>query len=498
MERLPWPKKRRVEPAFGYSGGVSWTSVASMILSAVYAYVAAYFLMLHHMRPHDREYLHFGLFVALLSLATASNSALFSLAPGTERAEWAMRLSVASIVLSSLAFVYFMQSLVARPWHRIPSLAAGWCGVTALLVLLGLTTDTDRTHLAALGTEHYPLIPFTPFGGSLLAGCTALSGAATLRTMTSDVHDEEARLVAVGSIPAVLTAGHDVLFGLGLLDTFFLFQYGALFFVAAMGHLLLGRFVRTRRDLERRTEEIHHRLEEQRKAQRALLRKEQLAAVGRLSSMIAHEVRNPLAVLQSAIGSLSRPTLKAAYRETLLDIVLEESQRLSRLADDLVAYADPRRKAARAFDPAELVRKVVREAMQAHTSAHVEVHLELGDAPARMEGDEEAIARALYNLVENALLAMTNGGALHVEARTEDDGEWVGFVVRDTGEGMDTLVRARARDPFFSTRPAGTGLGLAIVERVVQGHGGSIAFQSRYGEGTTVTVRLPIRLEPIP
>ncbi len=477
---------------------VSWTSVGSMILSAIYAYVAAYFLMLHHMRRHDREYLYFGVFVALLSVATACNTVLFSHAPGNELTTWAMRGSVTAIVLSSLAFVHLIQSLATDSWPRLRRIAFWWNGVTVLATLLGLTTDVERARLAVIGPERYPLIPFSPLGGVLLAGCTLVAGYATLRLVLSDLHEEEARLVALGAIPAVLTAGHDVLFALGLFDSFFLFQYGALYFAAAMGHLLLERFGRTRRDLERRTEEIRQGLEEQRQAQRELLRKEQLAAVGRLSSMIAHEVRNPLAILQSAIGSLSKPTLKAAYRETLLDIVSEESQRLSRLADDLVAYADPRREVVGTFDPAELARRTVEEAMRAHPSAHIDVELAVDAAPDLMEGDEVALERALYNLVENALLAMTQGGTLHVEVRLDREDDQVHFVVRDTGEGMDTLVRTRARDPFFSTRPAGTGLGLAIVERVVQGHAGSVHFQSRYGEGTTVEMRLPARQEPNP
>ena len=80
---------------------------------------------------------------------------------------------------------------------------------------------------------------------------------------------------------------------------------------------------------------------------------------------------------------------------------------------------------------------------------------------------------------------------MRVRAATEEGVDGLAVDIIDTGEGMDTQVRSRARDPFFTTRPSGTGLGLAIVDRIVDAHGGHFAIDSRAGEGTTVTVFLP-------
>jgi len=89
--------------------------------------------------------------------------------------------------------------------------------------------------------------------------------------------------------------------------------------------------------------------------------------------------------------------------------------------------------------------------------------------------------------------AMTGDGAITVRLRaaTIDGVDGLAIDVVDTGEGMDTLVRQRAKDPFFTTRPSGTGLGLAIVDRIVEAHGGRFVIESRAGEGTTATVLLP-------
>ncbi|MFW5921360.1 MAG: ATP-binding protein, partial [Polyangiales bacterium] len=108
-------------------------------------------------------------------------------------------------------------------------------------------------------------------------------------------------------------------------------------------------------------------------------------------------------------------------------------------------------------------------------------------------GDPDLVERAFANLAENAFEAMPNGGALTVRAR---DARIEGLPalelsVEDTGEGMDTLVRQRARDPFFTTRQSGTGLGLAIVERVVRAHGGQVQLGENDEGGTTVTLLIP-------
>jgi signal transduction histidine kinase len=95
---------------------------------------------------------------------------------------------------------------------------------------------------------------------------------------------------------------------------------------------------------------------------------------------------------------------------------------------------------------------------------------------------------------------MGGGGtvSLAVKPQTLEGTDGFAVSVTDEGEGMDTMVRSRAKDPFFTTRPSGTGLGLAIVNRIVEAHGGRLTLDSRSGEGTTVTVFLPIGSESVP
>jgi signal transduction histidine kinase len=111
----------------------------------------------------------------------------------------------------------------------------------------------------------------------------------------------------------------------------------------------------------------------------------------------------------------------------------------------------------------------------------------------RLWGDANLLRQVFDNLIDNAVQAMSAGGRLTIRVRTwnREGADGLGVDIIDTGEGMDTQVRSRALDPFFTTRPSGTGLGLAIVDRIIEAHGGALDIDSRAGEGTTVTVFLP-------
>jgi signal transduction histidine kinase len=220
--------------------------------------------------------------------------------------------------------------------------------------------------------------------------------------------------------------------------------------------------------------------------------------------VIAHEVRNPLAIIKNAVSGLRRANLKPSDQETLLGILDEETDKLNRLMHDLLAYARPVVPKGRSLSVSDLVRRSVERARSSSVHADlIDVVLELEGASNEIHGDPELLRHALVNVVDNAMQAMTGGGRLTVHAKDASIAGHpaVALSFSDTGEGMDTIVREKARDPFFTTRPSGTGLGLAIVERVVSNHGGRVEIESRHGEGTTVTLTLPrehISILPIP
>ncbi|RYE93926.1 MAG: GHKL domain-containing protein, partial [Myxococcales bacterium] len=238
-----------------------------------------------------------------------------------------------------------------------------------------------------------------------------------------------------------------------------------------------------------RTTELGQSYEALQKTQGELVRREQLAVVGELAAVIAHEVRNPLAVINNAVAGLKRDGTDPGDRATLLAIITEESARLNRLVGDLLSYARPVSPQRQAVHLGEFVERSV--ALLLPPGTGVTVHLSCDPALPLILLDPGLMRQVLDNIVGNALQAMHDRGELSIRIDATSEPRGVRIEIEDTGDGMDTLVRAQARTPFFTTRPSGTGLGLAIVDRIVEAHGGTMTLVSTPGHGTTVRLSLP-------
>jgi signal transduction histidine kinase len=307
----------------------------------------------------------------------------------------------------------------------------------------------------------------------------------------------EAFPVVVGGVVLLAAILNDIGLYLGVLDTTHLTLVGFVALVFGVSMLLLGRFwdvatelERSRRALRERSRELRRSHGELRSTQLELVRKEQLAVVGELAAVIAHEVRNPLAIVANAVAGLKKQGVSREDQTTLLAILDEEVERLNRLVTDLLGYARPLSLQRTQLAVDDLVDRALG---LARGQAGVMVSVDRQAADARVWADANHLRQVFDNLIDNAVQAMEGQGQLTVRLRTVTieglDGLAVDVV--DTGEGMDTMVRKRAKDPFFTTRPSGTGLGLAIVDRIIEAHGGRFLIESRAGEGTTATVFLP-------
>jgi PAS domain S-box-containing protein len=217
------------------------------------------------------------------------------------------------------------------------------------------------------------------------------------------------------------------------------------------------------------------------------IRKSRLEALGELSAVIAHEVRNPLGVIFNSLGSLRRLTGTGGDARMLLDIVGEEADRLNRIVGDLLDFAR-HSPPQLAFDRLE---QVVDEAVSvavAQPPAGLEVVRKLGAALPEVAFDAGQVRQAVLNLVVNAVQAMPGGGRLTV--RTYLEGSTAVVEVEDTGPGIAEVIRARIFEPFFTTKATGTGLGLPVVKRIVEGHGGELALRTGPA-GTCFSLRFP-------
>lgn len=225
-------------------------------------------------------------------------------------------------------------------------------------------------------------------------------------------------------------------------------------------------------------------------AQERLMESTRLATIGELAAIIAHQLRNPLNVLQTNRHLLQRTVGGTHPRaDASLERMAQYIDRAARIIDDLLAFAQEGRLNPQTLCLGLLLREVAEEIA---VSAHTTVTVEAVDPLLIVEADPLQLHQALRNLVQNGLQAMPEGGVLTLGAAGA--GEGVEFVVRDTGIGMTAEQVAHACDPLYTTWSHGAtraGLGLALVRRVVEAHAGRLSLDSAPGQGTTVCIWLP-------
>lgn len=221
---------------------------------------------------------------------------------------------------------------------------------------------------------------------------------------------------------------------------------------------------------------------------------DRLAALGRFTAAIAHEIRNPLAGISAGVEYL-RKDLGHDGPDENIQFILTEIQRLNRIVEDLFRVTHPHPLMTAPESPEAILERALRSlgALPEERRIAIERHFR-PDVPA-VHVDADQIQQVAINLIKNALEAMEPGGTLTLATGTrpgragEDD--WVTLKVTDTGPGMTEEVRKRLFEPFFTRKASGTGLGLYISHGIVERHGGHLRVDSREGAGSTFTVDLP-------
>jgi two-component system sensor histidine kinase PilS (NtrC family) len=255
------------------------------------------------------------------------------------------------------------------------------------------------------------------------------------------------------------------------------------------------------RRTDRTATAIFQDISDQKRIEILRLRAERLEGVAELSASLAHEIKNPLASIRSACEQLSRSSFTGDDEKTLTHLVMRESDRLSRLLSEFLDFARVRVARRETLDLVHLAQGAVRLALShpdRQPGVRVVVEGEVGEH--LVEGDDDLLHRAVFNLLLNALQAapaasevvVMVGSALPDQygvGATFDDGA-VALSVTDRGPGIPDDIRGRLFDPFFTTKPGGSGLGLAVVHRAIEAHRGLVVLDSG-ASGTRFTIVLP-------
>ncbi len=228
-------------------------------------------------------------------------------------------------------------------------------------------------------------------------------------------------------------------------------------------------------------------LTEVKRLQEQMELRERLTALGEMSAGIAHELRNPMAVISGYLNLLSKKT-DAAAQETIRSIVGEIAG-MNRIIGDLLTFARPASINRVTVNLKEMIESCLSGVLQAKGEGPA-VTTDMNIENIEIAVDEVLMRQAFTNLIQNAVEAMPDGGTLSIGAQGKKECR---IVIRDSGTGMPPESLKKIFLPFYTTKDKGVGLGLALVHKIVLSHGGRIDVESMEGQGTTFRVALPMR-----
>ena len=260
-------------------------------------------------------------------------------------------------------------------------------------------------------------------------------------------------------------------------------------------------------DFNRMAEAIRHRDEQLGAQQKELLHRERLATVGRMSSQITHELRNPLSSIglnsELLMEELERFASDDVVREakvdtgemvTLLESIIAEVGRLRDITEEYLRFGRLPRPEPVPTDLNHAARELLDFVHEEMNQRDVKTRLDADPAARPALVDPNQLRAALINLLRNAREALTSVGGGHIVLRARTLGEHATLEVCDSGPGMSSQALEHMFEPFFSTKPQGTGLGLSMVRKIVEAQAGEVEVESS-DQGTTVRLKLPLAPE---
>lgn len=250
--------------------------------------------------------------------------------------------------------------------------------------------------------------------------------------------------------------------------------------VGAVVRLLVG-------NLSSEEQKLQASLEQLRQMQEKLLAEEKLAAIGQLSSAIAHEIRNPVAMISSSLQMAERQKNDSPVREEMFNIAVAESKRLETLTTDFLSYARTKKPEIKPADLREILEYIGSAAKARLAEKDLKLKI-VCEENLSAQVDASQIQQALLNLLMNAIDAAPENSEIVIGAKEE--AENFIFFVENAGAKIETEIARQIFEPFFTTKTEGTGLGLSIVQSIARAHGGD----ARLAENSNGRIRFVIRL----
>ncbi len=449
-----------------------------LMLGAVYVFAGFYFLLNTHYQIGPRNS-HVGAAMAAFLLAMCCMVVAHADVLGESRWQAGLRWMLESA--SSICALYTLETISGVPVRRsvVRTLAMVQVVITMTWLLDGyVEEDLTQTLWSRL---------IDVFGTSLLiyVALTVLKAPAA----------PGLKVAGVGTLlPAVVALAYYV-FPAQTGTPRAVVPVSGVVFLCAITWYLLARYSANVEELRRRTVSLHSAYGRLLHTHTQLVQSSQMAAVGGLAAVVAHEVRNPLAIMQNAVAAL-RKSDGPQVNTLLTGILTHETSRMEHMARELLAFARPRPATFVSCDLFELASEAVRVVLErlrvqepglSLGAVHIAIDVDATSMWPRL--DPMLIGDALERVVDNAFRAMPSGGLLRLDVLV--DATALRFRVHDTGTGMTAETLSKAFEPFFTTRATGVGLGLTRAARIMEQHEGAIEIESQPTRGTIVTLLFP-------
>ncbi|MEE9260414.1 MAG: ATP-binding protein [Candidatus Scalindua sediminis] len=231
-------------------------------------------------------------------------------------------------------------------------------------------------------------------------------------------------------------------------------------------------------------------IEEKLQLERKMYENEKLSSLGRLSTSVAHEVKNPLSSIKAIVQVLGEDFKGKVETQKSLSIIVEEIDRLTKVVNQLLEFAKPQRDNKTDIKIDDVINKVLVVLRHEANMSNIDIRLDVSDDLPVINADEESLKEVFFNIIHNAIQAMSAGGSLTISASNEQESDYIKVIFKDTGTGISKENIDKIFEPFYTTKQAGTGLGLAIVKRKLEETGGMVHVDST-NSTTKFTIKIP-------
>jgi signal transduction histidine kinase len=401
-------------------------------------------------------------------------------------------LSFLPMMQTGLENIWIMERL--HSWSPLPLLSALLIAVVSSLLRIEDFDKLFNAFLFTVATTIFMIVvplPVKSLHTILYQGISIIVVVVSIYLILT--RREFSDLMFLLSMVCYISGGLGMMGGLGVEFVVFAFLFAyvfiALVFITSKESAEIGiaSFFALKTELEKTKEKL-------RISQEKLVKAEKLAAIGKAATMVGHDLRNPLQAIKNATYYLKNELQRLSSSTPIPQKTIEILQ----IIDNSVDYADKIVKDLHDFSTKKqpILRKTdinvtVEETLsQVEAPENVKLITELSNLP-QIEADKDMIKRIFLNLAVNGIQAMKNGGTLKISTKKTNGFVEVSF--KDTGTGISKENMEKIFTPFFTTKAEGMGMGLAISKKFVQSHGGNIEVESKEGEGTTFTVKLPIQ-----